>query len=187
MSSGQGGATGLPVATSGQPAAPVNSGGMLGSVMNPVPEAKAETSGSRLKAQYLVGEDGSRQFSNWLDTQLQTSCTFQKDAAGTMRCFPSSTAPHLGWFMDAECTQPVFLSPPCPSEYGLVWAAGIGSCSGGMAAYRLKPAPASAPDKVWRRNASGTCSEEPPTSLAGHYIGELVPNSTFAAAQLVTE
>src|SRR5260221_4547156 len=54
------------VATSGGPTAGNATGGtvggMIGNMMDPVPNAEAETSGTRLRARYYVGADGSKQF-----------------------------------------------------------------------------------------------------------------------------
>jgi hypothetical protein len=69
--------------------------------------------GSRLKAQYLVGEDGSRvQLPAWFDAELGDTCQFQSFDNGEIRCVPS--APALNSYVDPNCTIPVLvLKTPC--------------------------------------------------------------------------
>lgn len=47
-------------------------------VVNPVADASADpnTSGSRLKAEYLVGADGSKQFLQWWDSGRSEVCDY---------------------------------------------------------------------------------------------------------------
>lgn len=80
--------------------------------------------GSRLKAQYLVGEDGSRvQLPAWFDAELGDTCQFQSFDNGEIRCVPS--APVLNSYVDPNCTIPVLvLKTACdvaPSQARVEW------------------------------------------------------------------
>jgi hypothetical protein len=98
------------VATSGM-------GGIIGEMMDPVPDAEAE-SGSRLKAKYYVGADGSKQFAFiWRDTERNEDCSFQRAEDGSLRCLPPAGAAP-SYFADAACTQPVTLTVKQPGACG---------------------------------------------------------------------
>jgi len=76
----------------------------------------AATDGTRLKARWVTGSDGSKGFFGWLDSTLGKSCAFQETSAG-LRCAPKADAvmpvwaPYVGdpgvGFLDAACTIPV--------------------------------------------------------------------------------
>jgi hypothetical protein len=92
-----------------------DSGGMslLDALTDPVPAANADTtqSGSRLKAKYYVGSDGSKQFLGWHDSMLNVDCSFLLASDATTRCIPAAP-PGVGiatqnFFADAACTQPL--------------------------------------------------------------------------------
>ena len=97
--------------------------GPLEVLADPVANASAE-SGSRLKAQYLAGADGSKDYqfgnSNWVapntsynhptaiyyDTQRMEQCSFAVAADGAMRCLPLDFQQEgNGIYQDAACTQ----------------------------------------------------------------------------------
>lgn len=89
--------------------------------------------GSRLKARYLIGEDGSRvQLPEWFDTELGDTCQFQSFDNGDIRCVPS--APVLNSYVDPGCTIPVIvLKDPCldAPKYAMIEEfSGGDACSG---------------------------------------------------------
>ena len=83
---------------------------VLDVLTNPVPAAQADStqSGSRLKAIYFVGADGSKQpvFNQWYDSQRREHCMFTSHADGNYYCLPVGTEAS-GMFSDAGCTQPL--------------------------------------------------------------------------------
>jgi len=85
-----------------------NDSDLVDALTNPVPDANAEptTSGSRLKARYYVGEDGSRQFVGWYDSQRKEECSFLSAGDGETRCLPAGAYP-IGVYSDANCTTPI--------------------------------------------------------------------------------
>jgi hypothetical protein len=123
-----------------------DSGGMttiFDALTDPVPPAKADTnqSGSRLKAKYYVGSDGSKQFSGWHDSMLNVDCSFLPTSDGSFRCVPLSTLAGAT-FSDSGCTQPlVQVAKGCtPGAYayqGTVINAGGTTCVATSYTYRV--------------------------------------------------
>ncbi len=52
----------------------------VGAFADPVPVAIAQDPGKRLRARYLVGDDGSRQFLGWHDEERNEDCSFSTTA-----------------------------------------------------------------------------------------------------------
>ncbi len=94
--------------SSGQPMGD-GAGGILDALTDPVSEAKADvtTSGTRLKAKYWVGTDGSKQFNTWHDSTLNADCNFVPASDRTVRCLPfANIGASVGsYFSDSGCTQ----------------------------------------------------------------------------------
>lgn len=112
-------------------------------ITNPEKDADAEqqTSGSRLKAEYLRGADGSRQFLRWFDLILQEPCTYLTDKFGEQRCMPTDRievpASALAWSNTASCTD----APDVvrvPAGYSYAYAA-VREPSGNHSIRRLEP------------------------------------------------
>jgi hypothetical protein len=89
---------------------------------DPVPEARAETSGTRLKAVVTTGADGSKLFASELlhDSTLDIDCTFHKASDGMPRCLPIVGGPDLNVyaslsFKDDKCSDGVIWVNPAPS------------------------------------------------------------------------
>ncbi len=78
-------------------------------------------SGERLKARYIVGDDGSRQRTgDWLDTITEVPCSFREATDGETRCVPADLTASTARYLDADCTQWALLLPadsPPPPEY----------------------------------------------------------------------
>jgi hypothetical protein len=94
------------------PQGPAGEKGEAGEQGPPGDPAEAVTvSGARLRARYIQGGDGSKQFVGWFDAQLGYQCDFGA-FDGQFRCFPPAktvlvvTAPFLPIvFADATCTE----------------------------------------------------------------------------------
>ncbi len=109
-------------------------------IPDPVAPAAAEESGTRLKAKFTLGSDGSKLFEPEVmhDTQLDVDCNFRKAADGQLRCLPlAGVASFDGWgllfFKDDQCTQP----------YAAVVEAGMG-CDGNPLPYMVSVIPPAA-------------------------------------------
>jgi hypothetical protein len=101
---GKGGTGGTATTSSGATASSGKAGS--GGIMDPVGDANAEESGSRLKAKRLVGDDGSKQFVGWYDTSLKVDCQYALMQDGLKHCVPLTSA-SLALFSDAACTVPL--------------------------------------------------------------------------------
>jgi hypothetical protein len=100
--------TSAPNASGSQTTTTGGIGGMIGEVLDPVPDAEAEMSGTRLRARYYVGADGSRQFIGWHDKERGEDCAFVQQPDGTLRCVPFYSTAAATYFADAACvTQPL--------------------------------------------------------------------------------
>jgi hypothetical protein len=91
-------------------------------------------SGSRIRAQVLITDDGDRAFQGWYDSQRGEACAFVRDAEGTMRCLPlgadgsSVEAIELSQFVAADYT--IIAGPSRIKGYGLVAQDGAVTISG---------------------------------------------------------
>jgi len=124
---------------------------ILDALTDPVSEASADAnqSGSRLKATFYAGADGSKQAAGMHDSQLNVDCSFQMATDGTLRCLPANGQASIYYFSDSGCTQPV------PYQ--------VKNC--GTPAYALGSPAAGAP---------GSCSYQPATRvfpISGPYTG----------------
>lgn len=116
---GDGGSQGVPdgaLADSGRDAVPGASDGAAGlldaaldAVANPVAPAQAQ-SGTRLKAQWYVGEDGAREFKGWWDELHDVECAFKPASDGATRCLPGYAVFPIS-YSDDQCAFPVFRVP----------------------------------------------------------------------------
>lgn len=120
---------------------------ILDVITDPVPTANADVnqSGSRLKAKYYAGADGSQQFLFMFhDTLLNTDCSFSKASDGTIRCMPVSSGVTIGsgsFFSDAACSQPLggtLTCQPAPN-YITTTTAGSTACASTTQTYAAGP------------------------------------------------
>src|SRR5687768_11906869 len=58
------------------------------------------TDGSRLKARWMEGPDGSRTLWGWYDTTLKAPCRFSRAIDGEQRCLPEGPGADALWFAD---------------------------------------------------------------------------------------
>lgn len=111
--------------------------GVLAAMLNPVPAARAD-SGSRLKGEYLLGDDKSKDYlltmAPWItpsnpylsshpvtvfwDSMRNEECTFQPASDAKTRCLPIDAAYMYDLYTDPACTQRVVgvpqAAPGCP-------------------------------------------------------------------------
>jgi hypothetical protein len=89
----------------------------------PIASAMADinSGGSRLKANYYAGSDGSQQFlATFHDTMRNEDCAFSTASDGTIRCLPiaggasgATVSEYSVYYADAACTQPVVAVSDC--------------------------------------------------------------------------
>ena len=160
---------------------------------DPVPSASADVnqSGTRLKAKYYAGADGSKAFQGWHDSQLNLDCGFTTAADGVARCLPSGAGTG-GLWVDATCTQPlaqmakgcaatyaIVVAPPTCGVPGPVHVHTLGAIFNGTSAYYT---------------GTGTCTAYPAAALTTlgmtndlYSVGAEMPASSFLQATLQTD
>ena len=171
-------------------------GGLLDALTNPVPAANADTtqSGSRLKAKYYAGSDGSKQFAGWHDSMLNVDCGFSPASDGTTRCVPSGATTQL-FFSDSGCAQALAYIPAtgCNSPpYALVTVPA--SATPGCASYfeRVLQVVGAYSGAIYT-GTPANCSEQPDggaiwrATYAFYTVGSEVAPSTFVAATVQTD
>lgn len=150
---------------------------------NPSDPSKIGASGSRLKARFYAGEDGSQQFVGWYDSQLQKNCTFTPTGDGKLRCVVEGLAGRSGYFADTGCSQPtVVVSKGCtPPSLANASATSAGSCGttfslriANVGAKHVGPVYAGTPASCIAAGAAFT------TDILDYYdIGADVPLTTY--------
>ena len=156
--------------------------GGANTMMNPVPDANAETkSGTRLKARYYVGADGSKQFVGWRDTMRNEDCGFQKTDDGTLRCLPAPS--YVVYYADAGCTQPL----------GNMVTGSGSACPGGVAApvyfaeskcggFKLHKAGGTTTPTMVFSGSPGACNGGPAPAIYTFYTTTPIADTDFEAA-----
>jgi hypothetical protein len=169
-------------------ARPTSRGEGGGGMTDPVPSAKADpTSGSRLKAKYRTGEDGSKEYlsSLWYDSERQEDCTFATAADGKERCMPSSQAT-ITFFADAACMQPLAVgSAACAPKYAMTFEQS--TCS--AAVVRIYSIGATTTPAKLYVSANGTCINAGPADPASVYyhVGAEVLAASFVGSAVQYE
>ncbi len=115
---------------------------ILSTLLNPVPDAYASTGGSRLKAKYRSGSDGSKEYipGQWWDSARNEDCAISgyPMSDGTLRCLPASNLTYAAsYYGDSACSQPIFATTAaasgCPAatlqKYVQLWTQSCGSYS----------------------------------------------------------
>jgi hypothetical protein len=81
--------------------------------------ADINAGGTRLKANYYAGSDGSQQFlATFHDTMRNEDCAFSTASDGSIRCLPTQGPPaspsnYAVYYADAACTQPILALGNC--------------------------------------------------------------------------
>ena len=145
--------------------------------------------GTRLRAMYRKGEDGSRDYTGtWWDSALGVECSYQRAADGVERCLPAMMKIVQTAYLDAACSVPVSesLAPVagCMGEQAqaYVYKSNPG-CSTAPHVYPLGPAVAAATPRYFM--VDGVCSPtgtfNDPAVLA-RPIGAEMPAALFVMA-----
>jgi hypothetical protein len=174
---------------------------VLDALTDPVPEARADitTSGTRLKANYFVGSDGSKQFQSWHDSQLNLDCNFLTNTVdGTTRCLPVSAGSFIGYYTDPQCFQKVVAATTCsPGSYLTVYETGTSTCVPTSVAHVFAPGSQYTGATVFvmttvyspdaGANVPACVSTSAATTLTYYTLGAEVPMSTFVQATIQTD
>ncbi len=142
-------------------------------------------SGERLRARYLISEDGAREFLGWFDNELGVPCQFWVAPSGDTRCYPAVIPSYL--FAESDCTAPVgayyqLCDTPIP-EY--ISSNDAPECD----ASALRPRMAQLDQQsYYRASPDGTCQPEPPAPDTVYYLaGDPLPPTYFAGALEVVD
>lgn len=181
-SGGLGGRPDVGVGGSGATGGSGVSGGSSGTIMDPVPPANADPiSGTRLKALYVEGSDGSKAYAlGWHDVDLGVDCVQMTTADGRSRCVP---------WVGLGTSNQYFSDPSCAA------AVALGTCGYAYGDYvhmthnSDAECPYAAVLRVFRRGPqistvyalrSGVCEAAAlPTGFIAYAIGTEVPPSSF--------
>lgn len=177
-------------------------------VTDPVPPALAETSGTRLKAKYVTGSDGSQIFDPEVlhDTQLGVDCKFHLAADDTVRCLPIVEPEGVrgdglaNFYTDAACTQGLIwlqgppagctLTPPkYVHRYGPAPYCGAGPDGNSLRIFEVGALLGRPPGPLYQLNGSGQCvGTVSPTeqSWVAYALDAELPPSAFVAGTMGT-
>jgi hypothetical protein len=177
---------GAPGTSSGSGGAGSGSGASSGSG-SPVPDANADTtqSGSRLKATYYVGSDGSKQFASWSDSARgNETCTFQVAADGATRCLPAGSYSY-SYFSNSTCTTPAVMLTSCGAAPRYILAPDTtSSCTVSPVHIHSVSGPVST---LYIKSGSTCTTYAVPAGYVAFAGGAEIPASAFQDATLQTE
>jgi hypothetical protein len=181
-----GGATAVSSGASGHTASGAGSdGGMMDALMDPVPSASADpTDGRRLKAQYMLGDDGSKAYvpGVWFDSMRNETCSFAPAADGMMRCLPEGVQSDV--FSDAACTMPLLIATSgCAAPaYGLTTDSAMCSTTAG-ATHVYALGQTMTPTMMYVTSGTQCFPAGPPsTGFTFYGLGAEIPASSFVSA-----
>lgn len=133
--------------------------------------------GSRLRARVFVGEDGSKQFLGWHDTELDIDCAFARAPNGSYRCFPTDTTFDSGiYFTDSSCNIEAVIAA-CEPKYITRVQAG---CDGGTI---VSSVGAESPT-LYLKSGASCISYTAPAGYTAYARGSDINASTFAGASV---
>jgi hypothetical protein len=174
---GMGSGGGLSTSSSGQAGA--------GGLLNPVDDALAK-SGSRLKARWTVGADGSRWNPTIWDSERKESCIWTRAEDGKHRCLPLQG--DAVYFLDASCTMPVVgiklnCNGGAPPPYVTLTSYLDGACAEGTTRVYVIGPPVAKPDMWYANDGAGKCVALPPPEKTAFYAaGAPIPASSFVSS-----
>jgi hypothetical protein len=158
-------------------------GGIIDDMMDPVPDANANENGTRLKAKYYAGSDGSKQFTfSWRDTQRNEDCNFAYLPGGELRCIPMSSAARV-YFADAGCTAPLWVAAKAAASCYPVAAAKYGTVADATGCTQeLHTLQATTPTMVYSGTPANCLGSAAPDVYTYYASSGKVPFSEFVAA-----
>lgn len=151
-------------------------------------DGAAALNGTRLKARYIVGADGSRQRTgDWLDTTTGELCKYGQTKDEDSRCLPNAVNQVLVVFADAGCSTPIAIDSggnvdPLPAY---LWTA---SQAGFVRFVKLGISIPTSLD-YYLELQDGSCVQEPvdPSSPGEWYTATLLDPSFFVASTIETD
>lgn len=142
--------------------------------------------GTRLKPLYDIGEDGSREFVSWYDTQRQEKCK-ARDINGYRRCIPyENIIKGPGLFEDSSCASFIIetyedgcgFGVPAAREYAFYLT--YGSCDEAEERIVQRTESMIMPSKIYQRNEfSKQCGELMPEPNKVYYRANELSATNF--------
>jgi hypothetical protein len=180
-----------------------SSGAVTGAPLNGA--GQTLVGGSRLKVQYLLGDDGSKQLMGFRDTQLNFGCTFWTVPGGaacvpmnnTLSYFAGAPFPRTAlstYFLDAACQHPAAVVPGGGAALDYVLRVentveGVGGYTV-LGVFRAVPVPNAqdgGPAHVFDTDSTGACSAAKFQGYVAYSEGEEIPLASLVHAQLAVE
>jgi hypothetical protein len=167
-----------------------SNGSPSGSSGSPVPDANADEtqSGSRLRANYFSGADGSKQFAYFTDAQRgNEQCSFGAASDGSIRCLP--TGAEMGsYYADASCSVPLALATcGAAPAYG----ASYGAAACGLGQRTIYPVTGAFGGTTFYAGTSSACSALTKSDLPATYslysVGTPLAPSSFQLATMTVQ
>jgi len=166
--------------------------GLMDVLSDAVPDAAADPiSGSRLKAKYRVGEDGSKAYLPyiWYDSERKEDCGFAPAADGKERCLPIGTSNATAglYFSDPACSASlgVFSYPGCDVKY-ITLATSGGGCPFSSSKTQVFALGAKANLATVYVKSGASCTAVSAAGIELYEIGaEILPTSFVAGSVLV--
>jgi hypothetical protein len=160
--------------------------GIGDALLDPVATVMADPiSGSRLRANYRLGSDGSKEYlpGSWFDSMLGQDCSFTTGADGLQRCLPDGASAQV--FSDAACTTPILMmSAGCAMPTYAITVDSV-SCSqpDGVTHVLALGAPVT-PSTLYVQAGGNSCiaAGSPPAGYTYTGVGAEIPASTFVSA-----
>lgn len=142
--------------------------------------ADVALSGSRLKARWDVGADGSRAFAGWFDTQIGAECSYAMASDGKRRCLPEAPAGFLQ-FTDDKCTYGYLVLPDSTCSVPAHVKDAKQSACGETHVYKVGAAVPPPPPLVYQHSGGGACIQGTAGQPGTYYeLGPAVDPGTFA-------
>ncbi len=185
VATGSGGASGATAGGTGGTSGTIVDSGILDALTDPVPSAFADpTDGTRLKATYLIGADGSKAYltSVWYDSQRSEDCSFGVAGDGQTRCLPNGAAG--GLFADSACTQPILSMPTgCTAPAYALTQSAQGCSVNPVGTHVFSVGALTNPTGIYVQSGASCFSAGTGASGFDYYtVGAEIPASSFVAA-----
>lgn len=167
--------------------------GIMDVLSDAMPDASADpVSGSRLKAKYRLGEDGSKAYLPfvWYDSERKEDCNFSLAADAKERCLPLGTYNAvLGtYFSDSACTAPLALAlyPSCEVKYATGAKSG-GGCQFASTMTQVFVLGAKANLATVYVKSGANCISTSGTGVELYEVGTEIPPSSFVAGTVMAD
>jgi hypothetical protein len=139
----------------------------------PLPDgAPLHQSGTRIKAQWAVTQDGLRAFAGWYDAERKERCELLTASDGKMRCLPFGQKTDIfpKSYAGAQCAAEVFAITAACTAPSVIRA---------RDGERARIHPLGAKDNAVFQNDSGTCEPHSSTVTSYYAIGAEIPAASF--------